>query len=151
MIRTYSTFTALSFGLGTYSSQLQKMQREDIAYAPRKAEGSQDFGRGTYVCHYFNWFLSLFYYLLPFYRQFEVDTSSLLFHINFIFWHHFSFSLFLFFIFHFPFSLIFPNFLHLLFSFPFSSSSVSVTFSLLPFHLLSSYLFSTFSLPLYFI
>ena len=44
---TYSTFTALSFGLGTYSSQLQKMQREDIAYAPRKQEGALDFGRGT--------------------------------------------------------------------------------------------------------
>ena len=48
IIWSYSTFTALSFGLGTYSSQLQKMQREDIAYAPKKAEGSQDFARSTH-------------------------------------------------------------------------------------------------------
>lgn len=44
---SYSTFTALSQGLGSYSSQLQKMQREDVAYAPNKAEGTQDFGRGN--------------------------------------------------------------------------------------------------------
>jgi hypothetical protein len=43
----HSTFTALSQGLGAYSTQLQKMQREDVAYAPRKQEGEQDFARCT--------------------------------------------------------------------------------------------------------
>eukprot|EP00596_Hydrurales_sp_CCMP1899_P000225 CAMPEP_0119036792 /NCGR_PEP_ID=MMETSP1177-20130426/4743_1 /TAXON_ID=2985 /ORGANISM="Ochromonas sp, Strain CCMP1899" /LENGTH=1022 /DNA_ID=CAMNT_0006997161 /DNA_START=227 /DNA_END=3295 /DNA_ORIENTATION=- len=37
-----STFTALSSGLGTYSTQLQRMQKEDIAYAPSAGE---DYGR----------------------------------------------------------------------------------------------------------
>ena len=106
IIWSYSTFTALSFGLGTYSSQLQKMQREDIAYAPKKAEGSQDFARSTH----------------------EVFPISAL--LKFIDLHgtarlnHASQSFFLFYLFPFPHSPTFP-FLN------FFSKSISFTSSFL--------------------